>query len=298
MLRALGKSWGSVGRTVGSVVTVPSQHISRWEEGVEMTTNRYLTASLSLSDASAELAGADVSEFAASFSSLITSLTTSGIRSVLVSIPGSHARLVEGVLGHEAFALHHVDPEANTVVLGAWLEEGHSRLPEYATHSVGCGGLVLGPDESILVVREHGDLRKASDGSEGVGQWKLPGGAADLGEDLPSAAVREVWEETGVETEPIGLIALRQAHGFRFGRSDLYFVFALAPVNGVDIDRCRDEIYDAKWMGVREYADLPLSPMNQSVADSVVASLDKGKLRAWDVINLRYRGRESVMMRA
>ena len=278
-------------------IRVPVQHISRWEEGAEITTNRFLTASLTLPPAAAKLAaGADASEFATSFASLISSLATSGIRSVLVSIPGEYARLAEGVLEHEAFALHHVDPEANTVVLGGWLEEGHSRLPEYATHSVGCGGVVLGPDESILVVREHGDLRKASDGSQGVGQWKLPGGAADLGEDLPSAAVREVWEETGVETEPIGLIALRQAHGFRFGRSDLYFVFALAPVNGVEIDRCRDEIHDAKWMGVREYAALPLSPMNQAVADSVVASLEKGELNAWDVSKLHYNNRDSIMM--
>lgn len=32
-------------------------------------------------------------------------------------------------------------------------------------------------------------------------QWKLPGGLADLGEDLGECASREVWEETGVETD-------------------------------------------------------------------------------------------------
>ena len=31
--------------------------------------------------------------------------------------------------------------------------------------------------------------------------WKFPGGLSDHGEGIGEAAVREVWEETGVETE-------------------------------------------------------------------------------------------------
>ena len=41
-------------------------------------------------------------------------------------------------------------------------------VPAFATHIVGCGGLVINPKGEVLCVREKDSLRKTS--------WKLPGG--------------------------------------------------------------------------------------------------------------------------
>jgi 8-oxo-dGTP pyrophosphatase MutT (NUDIX family) len=35
--------------------------------------------------------------------------------------------------------------------------------------------------------------------------WAMPGGAVDIGESLAQAAVRETWEETGIDCEITGL---------------------------------------------------------------------------------------------
>ncbi len=40
----------------------------------------------------------------------------------------------------------------------------------------------------------------------GYGQWSIPGGAILLGETLEQAVVREIKEEVGIVTKPVGLI--------------------------------------------------------------------------------------------
>ena len=62
-------------------------------------------------------------------------------------------------------------------------------------------------------------------GRQGV--WKLPTGLVNAGEDVTTAAEREVAEETGVTARFAAVLALRQAHGFAFGKSDLFFLTAL-----------------------------------------------------------------------
>jgi len=48
--------------------------------------------------------------------------------------------------------------------------------------------------------------------------WKMPGGAADPGEELHQAAQREVFEETGIRTEVVSLLCFRTQHEYQFGK--------------------------------------------------------------------------------
>ncbi|MBB6345227.1 ADP-ribose pyrophosphatase YjhB (NUDIX family) [Nonomuraea muscovyensis] len=62
----------------------------------------------------------------------------------------------------------------------------------------------LVPSVNVVVTNEasHVLLIRRSDN----GNWALPGGAIDLGESIPSAAIRETLEETGITCEITGIV--------------------------------------------------------------------------------------------
>ena len=59
-----------------------------------------------------------------------------------------------------------------------------------------------------------------------------------------------VKEETGVDTEFVGVVCFRHMHNFRYGCSDFYFVCHLRPLTReIKIDE--SEIADCRWMKVK-----------------------------------------------
>jgi len=172
--------------------------------------------------------------------------------SLWVEVPMSKARLIEEIEAADlGFQFHHA--QGSTAKLNAWLRDDiPSKVPEFATHHVGVGAVVVNSRDEILCIRE---LRK------NYHPWKIPTGLADLGESIHSAAEREVLEETGITATCHSILSFRHTHGMANGRSDLFFVCRLIPKEDEDgstqtpvPQAC--EIAEAKWIPLSEYRDM------------------------------------------
>lgn len=101
-------------------------------------------------------------------------------------------------------------------------------------------------------------------------------------ESLIDAVIREVAEETGVQTDFDSLVCIRHALGgpnkisFGFGCSDLYFVFALKPINQ-NISMCEREILTCEWMDFDKYLQHPkVHQMNRQFLRTYIENRDAG----------------------
>jgi len=126
---------------------------------------------------------------------------------------------------------------------------------------------------AAVLINEHGDVLMMQEAkSSCAGQWYLPAGRMEPGEEVTEAAIREVKEETGLDFEPSTLLSVEGAGG-----SWYRFVVA-GDVTGGRLKTPADadaESLQAKWIG--DLAEL--------------------SLRANDVIPLVDRGRQFAMRR-
>ncbi|KAI4315218.1 hypothetical protein L6164_028051 [Bauhinia variegata] len=149
----------------------------------------------------------------------------------------------------EGFQYHHAEP--GYVMLTYWIPDGPCQLPANASHQVGVGGFVVNDKNEVLVVQE----KHCSPANLGV--WKIPTGFVLEAEEIYTGAIREVKEETGIDTEFVEVIAFRHAHKVAFEKSDLFFICMLRPLSTkIVVDDL--EIEDAKWMPLIEFVEQQL----------------------------------------
>ena len=105
---------------------------------------------------------------------------------------------------------------------------------------VGVGGVVIHRGR-VLLVRRGGEPLK--------GEWSIPGGVVELGEDLAQAARRELKEETGLEVKPLELLAVFDRihrHGRRVKYHFVIVDFACRLKRG-RLNPASD-VLDARWV--------------------------------------------------
>lgn len=171
--------------------------------------------------------------------------------------------------------------QANILGSNGLTEEGRKILQEYRAKSqriieradqvfrnpsLTVDGVVI-KDGKIVLIRRGRD--------PGRGLYALPGGFVEYGESVENSVVREVWEETGLETEPLDLVGV-YSDPSRDPRGHIVsLVFLLRAVGGEL--RAGD---DAETVGVFDLADLPpLAFDHTRIVSDLLASKGRSSYR-------------------
>jgi ADP-ribose pyrophosphatase YjhB (NUDIX family) len=130
----------------------------------------------------------------------------------------------------------------------------HSLFAEetgYPTPKVDIRAVLFRGVDEILLVQEKLDGNR----------WSLPGGWAEVGLTPFEVAVKEVREETGLETKAVRLLALldKKQHPHPPQPWYIYKAFVLCRVVGGAIQNDTVETADVRWVHRSELAQLELS---------------------------------------
>lgn len=115
--------------------------------------------------------------------------------------------------------------------------------------------MILVRDDRVLLVRR---------GTEpGLGLWSLPGGYVDRGEVVEEAAVREVWEETGLRTKTADLVGVFSESG-----SPVVLVVYAGEILGGELT-ARDEVLEVEFFAVETLPPLAFERDREIITGSL-----------------------------
>lgn len=131
-----------------------------------------------------------------------------------------------------------------------WLDSVGEGVPGYVTPKVAVGA-VVGNDAGEILLVQRGDS----------GVWLYPTGWADVGYSASEVVVKEVKEETGIECEPVQLMAVIDGQRMGFTRFAMYLLLFHCRATGGTLDPHPLETSGVGWFG-RDALPFPTAGAN------------------------------------
>ncbi len=128
---------------------------------------------------------------------------------------------------------HQLDSD---ILVEEWMKVVGAGVAGYVTPKVAVGA---------VVGNERGELLLVQRADSGV--WLYPTGWADVGYSASEVAVKEVLEETGIQVEPVRLIAVLDGLRLGFTAVPLYSLVFYCRVVGGDLRHHPLECLDVGW---------------------------------------------------
>jgi len=121
-------------------------------------------------------------------------------------------------------------------LVAEWMKHIGEGVPGYVTPKVAVGAIVGNDDGQLLLVQRADS-----------GVWLYPTGWADVGYSVSEIAVKEVWEETGIECEPVRIVALLDGLRLGFTRIPLHSIVFHCRAIGGELEAHPLETSGAGW---------------------------------------------------
>ena len=163
-------------------------------------------------------------------------------RGIWLTVPVEYAKYISAAV-KQGFVPHHATE--NKFVFTKWLAAPEeNKLPVYATRTAGVSAIVIDDNNRILLVKEKYHPEWG---------YKMPSAAIPMGENIGHSAMRKTKEETGIDTEFVGIISFCESHDTSMDGASNYFFACLMRPKSFEIKAQESEVSEVIWMPLEEY---------------------------------------------